>query len=552
MTDRLSIPAAAPLGEVDSATTLIPSGSAIGLVSSELSEFVPVPHGGKRTAGGFAPTLTRLGRPAHSFNLDFYDRIHLVPPVVNLGNLTQQRTFGIILFNAYQTSVYLTEVRKINADGLELETLALPLTIKGITDITLTVTAFLNGPAVINASFIFVFSEGTELTLHVTGLRIVTFPMRPNWREPVSETLAWSTDILEARDGSEQRVAMLSYPRWRMKFLTTQTGEVINRLDSLLVGWAGRRYSVPVWWYKTRLNAPVRAGDEFVSCETDGFSDLAVLWSDETEAETVEIAEVQAGGLKLAFPVQNNYPAGFCLPARLCFIRGDTAEIESHTGRLLEIRLEFELKDPESSIEPAAFMENYNGIQIVPYKHNWTGPSSRSLKRLFRDYDAGLGLPSRLDIWEYPKDIFNLGNIVLADRREIDEFKAWLVGVRGRAEPFYWRLDEDHLEITEDAIAGDSTIRINSDVFGLMASAYEARKVLAFELHEGPFYVEIAGYRDNGVLIVSRPLSRSISRSEVKSISFLVLSRLDIDEITFEYRTDSIATVNLALKGVAA
>ena len=100
----------------------------------------------------------------------------------------------------------------------------------------------LDGPPVIEADFIFQFPDEAP-TLSISGRRVVVFGLKPNWANGWLERLMWATDVLTARDGTEQRVGLRAKPRRSLEFSILVGSADAALLDVLLSAWQSRVYA---------------------------------------------------------------------------------------------------------------------------------------------------------------------------------------------------------------------------------------------------------------------------------------------------------------------
>src|SRR5574338_82295 len=78
-----------------------------------------------RPAGGAAPGASpgsgpRVGAIAHSFERDWYNRVHIIPARIDLGNLFQDQLRTIDVWNAHFVSRTLSSILETGTDGLTL------------------------------------------------------------------------------------------------------------------------------------------------------------------------------------------------------------------------------------------------------------------------------------------------------------------------------------------------------------------------------------------------------------------------------------------------
>ena len=88
-------------------------------------------------------------------------------------------------------------------------------------------------------------------------------PFEPNWSTPVQETLSWKTGTVMTQVGAEQRRALRREPRLGIQFESLLTASDVSLLQSILMGWAGRTFAVPLWYGKSTLVGGAAAGADF-------------------------------------------------------------------------------------------------------------------------------------------------------------------------------------------------------------------------------------------------------------------------------------------------
>jgi hypothetical protein len=510
-----------------------------------------------RTDQTFPPGKTYQAHSGWSFADDFYYRIHVYPARLEVGNLTEQIVFDIELFNAFLQAVSLNAVTSYNNDGLDLVVGSLPRSILAMTSIVLPLTVSMLGPPIIDGRFVFDFSLGPDLTMLITGNRIVTFAISPDWSRTVSEKLSFWTQILESRDGSEQRIIMRVIPKWSFKYTFLEGHESLNLIDSLLYGWGARSYAVPLWTHKSRVSVPVYAGALEIPCDTLGRpfveGGLCVLWRNPLTCETLEVANIFPNKLTLARPISQEYASGFIMPALLCHLVEETTKITALTSDLLEGEVEFE-PDEWQDITPVEISDKYNGLMILPFKHDFKSGRSRTVDRRILYYDTGMGKYSRVDRRGYPMDVIQIDDIFLTSRAEIRRFKGFLMTVFGQAKPFYLMLNEDQLKVSRNLEYGSNMLYITNLSYGLLESHLDNRKTLFIKTKDERYIVNVTSYIGTEVgdiiLLLDTSWPRAIPKEEVAQIGFLVKARLNHDEFEINYTADTLARTSISIKGV--
>ncbi|MCC6561239.1 MAG: hypothetical protein IT478_07780, partial [Xanthomonadales bacterium] len=165
-------------------------------------------------AGAFrAPASTPwpvTGRLAHRFAEDYFDRIHLTPIALSLGNVVSELTREIAVWNAWRTHPQTLTALRLDGDtGSTLDApVALPMTLRPMQERVLTLTVGLDGPPVIDAVAVLSFADGATWSVRIDGLRLNAWSLPPNWTEPLIETLAWLTDVQVAVAGTVTRTPL--------------------------------------------------------------------------------------------------------------------------------------------------------------------------------------------------------------------------------------------------------------------------------------------------------------------------------------------------------
>lgn len=188
------------------------------------------------------------GAALTAFVADYYHRVHILPPALDLGNVTAGGRREVGVWNAHFIDNRLASVDKKDTEGLRLTPPKPAPTVYGALEYrTHNLSILQNGPPLQNAAYTFNFA--TEVRrLTVALRRILLFPFPPNWTRPVIERLAWLTDVMASRANVEQRARLRARPRrsYEYRILTRDNQERI-RLHNRLTAWQGRPYALPVW-----------------------------------------------------------------------------------------------------------------------------------------------------------------------------------------------------------------------------------------------------------------------------------------------------------------
>jgi hypothetical protein len=488
---------------------------------------------------------------------DFYYRMHVLPSYIDVGNLTEKALYGVEIFNAWLEPVDILEITASDSEGLALSGFFLPETVLALTSVTGSLLVGMDGPAAIAAKFAFAFSKGDPLELKVEGSRIVTFSIAPDWSSAVKEKISYWTDVLESRDGTEQRIRMRRLPRWGIEYGILESGERVNLFDSMLVGWGARTFLVPVWWMKSALERALEPGESEVMCDTAdrGFKPggLAVVWQDALKCEAAEVLSVSPGSVLLSRPAGRAYEEGYLVPARLCRMAGAENGLDSLTSSLFRATVSFEAELPED-VPPAEAGDQIDGKDVFPFRHDWSSPRNRKVGWSLNLYDSGTGLPIRTPRRTWPTDSMEAADVLFGTLAEANAFKAWLARAGGRAGSFWALIEEEQLLPTRGIESGANLLYVGNAAYGLLESETRCRNRLFLKTSSGErLSFGVTSYQDAGngefLLFTDATWPKSVPLEQIARIGFVVLARFDQDDFEIERRHDTLARTSLALKG---
>lgn len=494
---------------------------------------------------------------ATSYFDDYYNRVHLTPSMLDIGNLLSVQTREVSVWNAWLTGKALASIDETATTGLTESGIVAPTTFGALEERVFSVTVDTAGPASISAEYVFVFPDESPV-LSVTGRRVVVFGHAPNWARPVVEKLAWLTDVMLSHGGVEQRVGLLDAPRRSLAYeLATLTRHQTNRLETMLLGWQARLCAVPVWTEAQTLAADLPAGSLAIPCATSGYEfavdGLALLWAAHDRHEAVEIDAVGASSLTLKRATLDAWPAGSRLypirlgrlPARQPFTR--------ETGYHLTGAVEFAFDD-NPAITAADTGDVYDGYRVYAGRTNWAEPTEVELVRQLDviDYETGKawvddlsGLAAQLKSWHW----------LFKTRAEIVAFRGWLAARAGRRVPFWSISQAVDMEVVLAIGSSDISITIRNIGYQRFLDGRADRRHLAILTTSGTtYYRRITGATeiddDTEQLTLDSPFGVGLQPADIRSVRFMHLTRLETDAIEIEWHHLGVAEASTMLRSL--
>jgi len=503
---------------------------------------------------GFAGTVVR------QFEQDWYHHVHLLPAKIALGNLLSTQLRQVEVWNAHFAPKTLSAINGQNDGGITLAAPANPPTTYGMLESRLhNVSVSLDGPPVIEADFTFQFPDEAP-TLSISGRRVVVFGLKPNWKDGWLERLMWTTDVLTARDGSEQRVSLRARPRRSLEFSILVGSGDAALLDVLLSAWQSRVYALPIWPDKGVLAAPVTAGSTVIPLTTTNLEyeadGLLVIGSDSRNTEAAEVLSVASNAVTLKQPLLQSWPAGaFVTPARTARLRV-TQNVSRVTDAIATARLVFDIAGTTAiTKQESTTTFNLNPVWIT--RPNRVRDVDTDYQRLAEVLDFETGITAVDDHAARPF-VRRSFDYLFKNRTEIAAFRGWLAARLGRLTAFWHPTWEASLVPTKKILSNQTVMTVASRGYALYFNPMPGRTEAAFLYKNGTWYFRTilsfgAGTTgDEEVMTINQSFGFDANPEDWLAIYFLEKTRLDADQIEINWQTDSVAEASVPMRSVKA
>ena len=502
------------------------------------------------------------GNKLRLFEQDWYHHIHLLPARFTLGNLLSTQVRQVEVWNAHFAPQSLSSVVGQNDGGITLAAAAqwatLAPTTYGMLESRLhNVSVSLDGPPVIETSFTFQFPDEAPV-LQISGRRVVVFGLKPNWADGWLERLIWATDVLTARDGSEQRVSLRAKPRRSLEFSILVEGADAALLDVLLSAWQSRVYALPIWPDKSFLAVAITAGSTVIPMvttnleyEADG---LLVIGSDSRNTEAAEVLSVAANAVTLKQPLLQNWPAGaFVAPARTARLRVSQT-ISKVTDAISTARLVFDIAGTTEIAKQDSIL-SFNSTPVWTIRPNRVRDVETDYRRLAEvlDFDTGITAVDDHAARPFVRRAFDY---LFKNRNEITTFKAWLAARQGRLTAFWHPTWEASIVPVKKILSNQTVMTVASRGYALYFNPMPGRTEVAFLHKNGNWYFRsIQGFSagatsDEEVMMINQPFGFDAHAEDWVAIYFLEKTRLDADQIELNWQTDSVVEASVPMLSV--
>ncbi|NMG48942.1 hypothetical protein GO613_12610 [Azoarcus communis] len=492
-----------------------------------------------------ADRQTVLGVIARGFADDWYDRVHVLPGSIDLGNVASLQTRQVHVWNAWRSARPLSALSLVGTGGVEVSgqpTPPIEFAPLQIREYLVSVQA--TGEPTLETRALWLFDTETAV-LHLRANRIVVWPFAPDWTEGVRERLTWATEILVSESGAEQRRALRLAPRRAFEGRVLVEGRERTYFDNALAGWGDLVWALPIWHDVQWLPVPIAAGSTQVLCAPVGrdfqAGGLAVLRGESAfDIEAIEVESLAADRIVLKRPTQRAFDAGVRLyPVRTARL-AQQPQPQRITDQLYAVELAFDVVEPcdWAAVLPA---ETYRGYPVFASRPDESEDLTHAWERMLRVLDNGTGVPS-------VTDTASTGFTVQGHRwvlHGVAERSAWrslVYALRGRQRPVWVPSHADDLRMT--AIAVDTVMDVEACGYARFALGKVGRRDVRIELSNGTVVhrrivgaVELDAATER--LALDAALTSAITPEQVARISFMSLCRMGSDAVELLHYNDA-------------
>ncbi|WP_121775734.1 hypothetical protein [Acinetobacter bereziniae] len=428
---------------------------------------------------------------------DYYNRIHIAPSSLELGNVASEQVSTVNLWNAYLVPKVLQSI-----DGLE-EGIAVsgqdnpPLGFTALQERSWSVSILPDGPSTIDANVIWQFGTDQAL-LHNIGLA--------------------------------------------------------------MIGWGAKTFALPIWNQQQWLKTAHSIGGLIVYCDTTHrnfrANRLAILRGQNAfDNETIEIESVLADRLILKRPLQKNWSKGTCLSPAVTAQMTSQPNMIKRTDRMMRTSVAFtvtEAVDHPKAL-PTTIYRNYPVLEEKPNEQN---DLTHSYERLLAQLDNKTSFSLQKDLAQaafslYQYDWMTYGRVQQANLR------ALFYALRGSQKAIWLPTFSNDLTVKAVITASSQTFDIQWCGYTRFAQKQLGRQDVQIILrNKTVLYRRITSATEvNSTterLGVDQAFTNQINVKDILNISFISLCRLSNDTLTFEHINDSdgIAKASVTWRGV--
>lgn len=492
------------------------------------------------------------GQRRNTFFEDYYNRVYVLPGVIDYGAVAATVRRDFYVWNAWLKSVTMERVLTLDVDGTEIEGVHPPFTYLPLGLFRYAAEASVDGPAKFLATYTFEFDTDETPRLILQGERARLLPFKPNWRESYSVSYEYKTDVFMTRGGREQRRALRRTPRKTIEYTSSVYGPRLAAWNRHMASWHEKVVVIAEEPSFVDVQADVPAGNsvfavaavpDWLQLQTNVF--VRSIDGAEVVSQVVAIVGTNIG---LAGPLDFDLRAGS--KVMLAVYGRIPAEVSStrETSTVAEADITFEATpgiEQDLPLRPVAI--ELDGRPVFTRKPNWREQPELTYAHAREVVDYGVGritVSSPIDFGTRTYDFYYSG-LARNDVRDVVEL---FRRMRGRAGEFYYPSWENDLPFDAPLVAGTRTMTFSGPT---MFEAYEHDRVhraVAVQVKSGEFVfnrmIEDPTYSEGrSIFTFAHPWPETIEAGAPIMTSWLYASRFATDKLVVEWLTRQVAQI---------
>ncbi len=363
---------------------------------------------------------------------------------------------------------------------------------------------------------------------------------------PLKENIWWSTDVETFKDGTEERIRIITAPCRSFAYQYPINAERKSEVYNTVWGRLSDEWLIPIWT-EAALFGAVTAGSLQISGVSASLglkdSTIALIWESPDKWQLVGIDRIIGNTVNL-INFTREFHRAWIMPVRSAYV-SETPKKETN-GYNDTWEIQFSTLEDDTLLSPPV-PPQYKGDDFYTseglLQSGWTTDEFSSPLDIF---DSSHGSVKVYETWRQTK-ITRQHRILCKDRAHKVETLYFLHRRAGRHRPFWQPSFENDLRIRTTADMIEDTLIVVNDKY--LNNAQE-RKHVAIEADDGVWYPrEIIGALDlgDGRMQLTFDASIGIAMNRVKRVSWLGLHRLANDDVTFDHGSGGVCETTLPL-----
>lgn len=488
-----------------------------------------------------------MNQIARSFGSFFFDNVFISPARIDAGVVVPGEEFNFELWHSFTSPKQLTGLTQTGAFGIELE---------GVTSGSMASFESFDYKISLNQAnglvdyrAAFDFGSGTEYSFILTASIALVMPERIDWSTQPEMSIQYLTEIIEAFDGTEQRIALRDTPRCSLSYLYSMTDEQQYQFDNKLAT-SSTSMLVPLWPLQCRLSRGIAVGDARISL-ADVSAHLAgsenLLVSEHDRHEILPVESVDGLTVTLTSLAKNDFSeSAIVVPLRIAH-PSDESNSTSLLRNFDQHSITFDLDETQiRKPVPVYDFEHFNARPIFPFRPDRSKDVTTQYNRLRETLDPLIGARSIFDRAKGTVKI--LGQTFTffseAERQRFEDFAEIMNGAQGE---FYIEGPGQAFELSEDIVGTTYKFKTKSSGYTNFANSHSLAANIAIKLYNGTTIyrtiLNATSNPDGTEIITAKESTNNLKISDIETIVPLYLARFDSDEFRYIFDTNEVSTI---------
>jgi hypothetical protein len=371
----------------------------------------------------------------------------------------------------------------------------------------------------------------------------------------MTESMEWLTDIIEAHDGTEQRIQVRQAPRqsFDASVMLDNPGE-LSKLRVAIAAWQHRLWGWPCWHEAVKLGASLPSGSGSIAVDTTTADfrpgGLAIIHQGPALYEVLTVSTADAGSLTLAAPTTLTHPAtAAIMPLRMARMAGQ-AKRDDHATELAQYSVTMQVTDNTSLATEAAATQHL-GYDVLSDPLLLPGETMpRQFERPMDALDPGPGAWATFARTDYPL-ISTDHKWMLRNPAQSWAFRRWLHRRAGMLNPVWIPSRTHDLALAVQPTAAATTLQVADVNYRNVGLNRPGMTHIAAISASGAFVCrQITGAVAGSAGRENLTINAALGFTPVSRISFLCLHRFAADRVTLTWDRVGVADCRASMTGL--
>lgn len=488
-----------------------------------------------------------MNQIARSFGSFFFDNVFISPARIDAGVVVPGEEFNFELWHSFTSPKQLTGLTQTGAFGIELE---------GVTSGSLgSFESFdykislnqANGLVDYRAAFD--FGSGSEYSFILTASMALVMPERIDWSTQPEMSIQYLTEVIEAFDGTEQRIALRDTPRCSLSYMYSMTDEQQYRFDNKIASTTGTML-VPLWPLQCRLSRGILPGDtriDLIEVSAHLASSETILVSEDDRHEILSVESVAGQAVTLKSMAKNDFSeSAIVVPLRIAY-PSDESNSTSLLRNFDQHTITYDLDETQiQKPTPVDDFERLNSRPIFPFRPDRSKDVTTQYNRLRETLDPLIGARSIYDRSRGTVKILGQTFTFFSEqeRQRFEDFAELMNGAQGE---FYIEGPGQAFELSEDIVVPTYKFKIKSSGYTNFANSNSLAPIVAIKLYNGTTtyktILNATSNPDGTETITTKELTNNLKTSDIETVVSVYLARFDSDEFRYIFDTNEVSTI---------